>query len=714
MKPNQILVSSDSDALANSRTQRQPLVLVVDDDSTYRTLATMALSKAGFEVVEAADGGSALALAQSHDFDAMVIDAKMPVMDGFETCKAICEAKGAMTPPLILSTGLNDDASINRAFDAGAVDYVTKPLNWRILVGKLKALIESFETKKAAQQSDKKITQIISASSGAHLILNHEAVIGSAEGTQSLPSQRRYPLRVGDCLFDVVPADTVPALLGAWKKMLTSGESGPVLVANHDPKDPFVLELVFVATGQGQAIAVIKDFTGTYLAEQRIYNLAYLDRTTGVGNRAHLIDWLNQFSDAADPDQNSAVVRIRVSRWQEQELRLGRSGLDALAVMMVKRLQQVADPGYIREHFSHTAQTRVSRLAEDEYAIALAGAFPTGFLNDFAARALDLLLQAYEVDATHVRFDARIGIADRFQVTANPVELLNCASVAMKLPNASQTDRIYLFNQQTRTQLKQQADLERYLRRDIEQGVLHMAYQPKVDASSLQLVGMEALLRWNCQELGNVSPGTFIPLAEACGLMSDLSALVIKKVFAQLVAWQGSSVDGIPVAINISGSHLSATDFVCDLARQLECSNISPDLIEIEVTESIMIDSASCAVANLHKLRAHGIKISVDDFGTGYSSLSYLGSLPVDVLKIDRSFVQSIHEDPKSLAIAKAIITVGHELGLKIVAEGVETKDQLLTLRELGCDIIQGFFTGRPVVARELLQEARVAQQVAA
>ncbi len=710
MNPSQNSITLNSNAQIRVQTSRVPTVLIVDDDRSFRTVARLALTKAGYKVLEATDGASALELIQKTAFDAMVIDARMPVMDGFEMCARVQQTLGEMTPPMILSTGLNDDASIQRAFEAGAIDYVTKPLNWRILTGKLNYLIESYATKKSAQQSDQKLRQIINASSGTHLVLDREAVICATHGTESLPTFQHYPFNVGDCLFDVLPAESVNNLLAGWKRMLDTGESGPLMIANHDTQEPFVLELSFVATEPGQAVCLIKDFTGSYLSEQRIYSLAFQDRATGVGNRARLVDWLNQATHLRDAAENSAVVRISLRQFHEQELRIGRSGLDALAAKVAERLLAVAAPDQVQGADAAELDTCVSRIAEDEFAIGVVGSFSTCFLSSFAQDILEALLQGYEIDATVLRLDARIGLADRRCVGADPAELLNCASLAMKLSEAKGGDVIALFDEQSRTQLKQQADLEKFLRRDIEARALHMAYQPKVDADSLQLVGVEALLRWNCEELGPVSPGAFIPLAEQCGLMTELSKLVIEKVLDQLVSWQDSSLESIPVAINISGSHLSASDFVCDLAREIEARAISPHLIELEVTESVMIDSKSCAVANLRKLRDHGIKISVDDFGTGYSSFSYLSSLPVDVLKIDRSFVMSINEDPKSLAIAKAIITVGHELGLQVVAEGVETKDQLLTLRELGCDTIQGYFTGRPVVACDFVKETQAAQ----
>ncbi len=707
-------ITSNAGETGEKNTSSRYKILLADDDGSFRTLASHALGRFEYDVLTVPDGLEAIKRTTSQHFDAILLDAKMPVIDGFEVCSKLQSKLGDHCPPIIISTGLEDDESVNRAFEVGAADYVHKPVNWTVLAGKLKYLLMPPSSQHQTNLLEKDIHRVISASTGAHLVLDREAVITAVNGVTALPHSATYSFKIGSCLFECVSRDSVSKILDGWQRLLKLGESGPVLLANHDDTNPYVLELNFVEFRANSILCLINDCTGHYLAEQRIFDLAFLDQTTGAGNREHLINWVNQNISALDVMENCAVLRGQIKNYFDHEIRLGRAGLDAIAVHVIDRLNQWCSEQNLQKYLGESTSGFVARLTEDEVAMGLVGNFNVSALEKFAQDLLNDLGRPLDLDANTILLDIELGLADSPHVGRNPAELLNAASLAMKVPNKAFSDQLFCFNESVREQIRLQANMERYLHRDIEQCQLHMAYQPKVDATSLKLVGIEALLRWNCKELGNVSPAVFIPLAEQCGLMSQLSQMVVQLVLDQLVAWRGTATGEIPVAINVSGSHLGTNNFVCDLARELNQRDIEPHLIELEVTESVMIDGQNRAIKNLQQLQEQGIKISVDDFGTGYSSFSYLRSLPVDALKIDRSFVQNIHVDPKALAIAKAIITVGQELSLVVIAEGVETITQLETLRDLGCHIIQGFFTGRPVMPEEVISEAESALFAAA
>jgi EAL domain-containing protein (putative c-di-GMP-specific phosphodiesterase class I)/DNA-binding NarL/FixJ family response regulator len=244
--------------------------------------------------------------------------------------------------------------------------------------------------------------------------------------------------------------------------------------------------------------------------------------------------------------------------------------------------------------------------------------------------------------------------------------------------------------------------IQRLLRKDLELGQLQLYFQPKFATNGLSLTGVECLIRWPSAQLGMVPPSEFIPVAESSSdLMELVNRFVIQASLKQMRTWIESGKAVVPMSINLDGEKLKSDTLVEQLVEQINAYKIPPNLIEVEVTESIMIDANSSAISNLEKLREAGIKIAMDDFGTGYSSLSYLQKLPLDTLKIDMSFVREIHTNETSAAIAKAIINIGHDIGLHVIAEGVETNQQLEMLQAMGCDSIQGYLTGKPVTALE-------------
>jgi EAL domain-containing protein (putative c-di-GMP-specific phosphodiesterase class I)/DNA-binding response OmpR family regulator/GGDEF domain-containing protein len=677
-------------------------LLVVDDDAAIRTVSRLALEKSGFRVTEAADGYAALRCLQSQRFAGVLLDARMPGLDGFETCRQMRKRLGSDPVPIVIATGLDDDVSIQAAFDCGATDYAPKPLNWRIMTQRLHALIRARDASNHLNGRSLQISSLLKTSSEAVLMLDKAGVIQSSNHTEKLPDFITRGLLIGQSLFSVLPRACLGRVTRAWENAV-GGESIDEFVfhLDHDGAQTSV-QGRFIAGVENEMLCLLRDQTDAFTTERKLFELAYVDSCTGIANEKGLISELSvRLKQEREVGPRTVLIRCVTSDFHGFEPRLGRSGLDKLACALVGRIDRC-----VKEFMSDGSQSlskppMIARIAESHYVIALSGDGVRDSVGTLAESLLSILSCSVEIEGMPCPMDWKIGIASSTLATSPEVLLNSTAYATQSNLAAGGSDRIRVYSPGLQEDISRGIEMERLLRRDIASKALEVHYQPKFALTDQSLIGMEALIRWNNREMGAVSPGQFIPLAERAGLIIPLSHLVIESVLDQIVRWRAEARPEVPVSINISGQHLISETIVEEILASIEQRNIPCGLVELEVTESIMIESAGKAICNLHALRKKGVRISIDDFGTGYSSLSYLRELPIDCLKIDRSFVNGIANDPTARAIAKAIITVGHEVGLHVIAEGVETPEQLSSLKDVQCDSVQGFLTGRPVASSQ-------------
>lgn len=559
----------------------RPRLLVVDDDSSVRLVSRKALEKVGFLVYEASDGETALDWLQSGDCDAVLLDARMPGLTGFETCQKMRVQMGADPIPIIIATALEDDDSIQKAFESGATDYAPKPLDWRIIIPRLQALMRACEAIKTGRE---------------------------------------------------------------------------------------------------------------------MYDLAHTDSETGLANERRLVSELApRLNTLRAPAHRTVLIRCASPDFYHFNAKLCSSGLKKLALDVVNRFQACVGEYLAGSPAALRLRPLYARLSESHFCIALTGCHSDEMIRQLAESLLRALSVCTEIDDICCNLKWTIGIAGSDQLASTDA-LMGATAFAIKQdPKNTDCPTICFYNASLREAISRGVQLENFLRRDITEGKLEVHYQPKFALSDYSLVGMEALIRWNSGELGQVSPARFIPIAESVGLIIPLSHLVIERVLDQMVCWQQQGLPAVPVSINVSGIHLNSATFVQELVTAVSRRRVPSHLVELEVTESVMVQGSGVALCNLNELRALGFRISVDDFGTGYSSFSYLQDLPIDCLKVDRSFINSIASDATARAIARAIITVGHDVGLHVIAEGVESPEQLRCLKALKCDSVQGYLTGRPV-----------------
>lgn len=342
-----------------------------------------------------------------------------------------------------------------------------------------------------------------------------------------------------------------------------------------------------------------------------------------------------------------------------------------------------------------------ARVGGDEFLVLLTRLSKPGDAAIPAQRIIDMFREPIDLGGSKRQLSASIGVSVYPEHGHDPATLIANASYAMQIAKAGGGGNFEFFTELMREAALHRVELETQLRGAIAEGQLFLEYQPRVDIASGRITGCEALARWNHPRFGLIPPAEFIPVAEEAGLIGAIGEWVLHTACAQNRAWQTRGATGLVVSVNVSTRQFLQQDVVSWVMGALESTGLAPEMLELEITESLMANDPKKIIAAIDRLRSVGVTFSIDDFGTGYSSLSYLKDLQVDALKIDQSFIQSMLTQPSDAAIALAIISLAHSLKIRVVAEGVETAEQLEFLRGHDCDEVQGFYSGRPMSAQE-------------
>jgi EAL domain-containing protein (putative c-di-GMP-specific phosphodiesterase class I) len=343
------------------------------------------------------------------------------------------------------------------------------------------------------------------------------------------------------------------------------------------------------------------------------------------------------------------------------------------------------------------AEDTVGRLSGDEFAIVLSRLAAPEDAATVAQKIVDVLNRPFQLEGSELFVTASLGLTVYPTDSADRDELIKNADIAMYRAKARGRNNFQFYTPEMNTRTREMLSMGGELRRALEREEFVLHYQPKASLATGKVVGVEALLRWHHPERGLVSPGEFMPLLEETGLVVPVGEWVLREVCRQLKDWASRGLHLVPVALNLSARQFLAPDLADTIRRTLEESGVSSDLVEVEITESSIMTDPEEAIRTLQYLDSIGVKIAIDDFGTGYSSLGYLKRFPLRALKIDQSFVRDITTDPDDATITQAVISMAHSLGLKVIAEGVETKEQLAFLTKYRCDEIQGYILSRAV-----------------
>ncbi|PXX35348.1 diguanylate cyclase (GGDEF)-like protein [Undibacterium pigrum] len=562
----------DHEAVSHSRQVAK--VLVVDDDRSTRSTLRHTLQRDGFKVEEAADGSQALLMLKRMRPDVILMDAVMPVMDGFTACSLIQEMPRGRSIPVLMITALEDNSSVERAFAAGACDYIPKPIHFAVLSQRVRRIIE----------------------------------------------------------------------------------------ANQ--------------------------------AEKRIRHLAFNDVLTGLPNRTQFLDQLGRrLALAKENVEAVAVLFLDLDRFKNVNDTLGHDVGDRLLIAVAQRIRR-----------SVRNADCVARLGGDEFTVVLSELADPAAAASAAQNICRTLAKPFQIDSHDIFVTASIGISVYPNDGTDVGTLVKHADTAMYRAKKTNTD-FQFFEAAMEHSISERVRLENDLRRALERNELAVFYQPQARMDNGEIIGMEALVRWFHPTRGMVSPLEFIPMAEETGLIIALGEWVLRTACAQMRNWKDKGLGHLRVAVNLSVSQLLEKDFASTVEQVLIDTGLPAKMLELEITESTLMEHAQDTLAVLDRLRSLGVRLTIDDFGTGYSSLSYLKRFPVDIIKIDRSFVRDIPGDADDAAIVTGIIALAHSLRLEVVAEGVETREQLEFLRSKSCDILQGFYLSKPIPAQQLEDE---------
>jgi len=558
-------------------TATRPIAIIADDEDIGRLLLAESAEQVGLAPLGFDNGAAALEGALTQGAALVLLDVDMPGLDGYAVCRRLRSDPRFTSVPIVMVTGHEDSAAIGLAFDAGATDFISKPVNWALL-----------------------------------------------------PRRLAYILR-------------------------------------------------------------------NAAAAERIERLAYFDPLTGLPNRQRCLETAErEFAAAAASGESVAIVYLDLNSFKRVNDTFGHSVGDAVLRTVADKLTDSAASAA-----RASAHVCVSRFGGDEFVILVRDADAGSIAVEIAEQCSSTFKAPIQYDGLEFYSAPSIGIAmypcDGHDVTT----VLKHADTAMYQAKTGAAAPIAIYAPAMSTRLRNWLDLEARLRRAVQEDRVHLLFQPKFRVKDGRLSGVEALLRWCDSEHGDISPNRFVEIAEDSGLILDMGSWVVRAACRQLREWLDAGYT-VPLAINVSGKELLHGDPARVIEREAAAAGVPTSLIEVEITESILVKDSPIVRNALEQLRRLGCRIALDDFGTGYSSLAYITRFPPDRIKIDKAFVRNVDHSASDAAIANAILSLGSSLSLVVTAEGIERPSQLEWLRTRGCDEAQGFLLSKPLSAEEL------------
>ncbi len=679
-------------------TGEKPLILLVDDVPANLHVLAAAL-KTKYRIKIATSGQAALDLVALDDKpQLLLLDVMMPGMSGIEVLRQMRARQSTADIPVIFVSADNSEQSQLEGLELGADDYLTKPVVTTVLLARVRNLLQ----RKRAEAELRLAAHVFNYSGEAIMVSDRKNHI--LEVNQSFERLTGYtPDEVRGRDPRMLSSGRTPREVYAamWQALQQNGFWQGEMWDRHKSGEiyPKLLTISVVRDLHGEIeyfIASFTDISQLKAAEDRIRHVAHHDALTGLPNRLYLKIGLDQMLAAARrEDMQAAVMFIDLDRFKVINDTLGHHVGDGLLVDVASRLQ-----GCVR------GSDLLARLGGDEFVVALTGHEVERSAVHVAEKILDELAQPYHIGEHTLRSTPSIGIS-LFPFDGDNIDaLMKHADTAMYHAKSLGRNNFQFFSDEMNKTATDRLLLENSLHEALSAGQFLLHYQPQVEPKSGRLVGVEALVRWLHPTQGMIGPDRFIPVAEESGLIVPLGEWVLATACAQLRHWRDQGNRDLRMAVNISQHQLHSPRLVGTVAELLERHQLAGHELELEITESVAMKNPQETIRVLDSLRELGVELAIDDFGTGYSSLAYLKLLPIQRLKLDRSFVKDIEIDANDAAISSATIALAHALGLEVVAEGVETEIQREFLQRHGCDLMQGYLFSRPVPADAVLAYA--------
>lgn len=685
------------------------LIVILDDRTTNRSIyARLAAAvEADVSVQAFASPTAALRSFAETPPDLVITDFRMPEMDGAEFVRRLRALPSCEDLPVIVITAYENQDFRLRALEAGATDFLQSPIDHHEFATRARNLLRLGQHQKLARSRAETLQRELEESERSRM----DAVRGSrerlAQVIDTIPAMISAVNADGQPIFANagyaeiagVPSGERPRLLDAVDaRVLESGTPAPafeeVIVDRQGRSRTFLTRKFLMRESPGAAPSVLTtsfDISETKQAESHLRYLAHNDALTDLPNRVMLLARLEEeLARTGRGGPGFALHFMDLDRFKNVNDAFGHATGDALLQAVAGRLRDVL-----------RGIDMVARLGGDEFAIFQPETENPGDAASLAARIIEVISKPFLLHDRQICTNASVGITLHPSDGDTSAELLKNADLAMYRAKVGGRGTFHLFTSDIRDRVREAVLLEFDLRQGIDRGELVLHYQPQLDLPTGRIAGVEALVRWRHPQRGLLPPAHFLGMAEESGLVAPMTRWVLRETCAQAARWQHMGLRR-RIAVNISSVLFRKEDVRRLVTGALAETGLDPALLEIEITETALMENPEAAANELRELQDMGVRFSIDDFGTGYSSLSRLKLLPVNRLKIDKSFVASLATDRSDIAIVRAIVSIGRSLDLDIIAEGVETADQVRLLRAEGCQEIQGFYVAPPLPAGEL------------
>ena len=687
-------------------------VLIVDDQPANIIATELTLKSIEVEVLSAYSGAEAIGVLLRHDDVGLILmDVQMPEMDGFETAELIRQDNSIRHIPIIFVTAINkEDKYVFRGYEAGAVDYLFKPLDSDVLIGKVKVFVQLHQQQLQMKAALDTIQQL---QKEHKLLLDHvgEGIVGiNVEGviTFSNPAAEKLLGYDKDTLLGVELKKLVSLDdIDRYNELLGMSEQAAAV-------DQLTLEMFFLnATGETVEVSCTKaiitdgkkekgsvilfqDISERKLAQQKLENLAQYDQLTQLANRLYFTDFLTKMlANATRHDGRFALFFIDLDKFKAVNDTMGHDAGDLLLVQTAKRLNECVREGDL-----------VCRLGGDEFAVILNFIDTPDIAATLAQRMLDSLHRPFMLKEKEALIGGSIGIAVYPGHGDTVEEMVKSADTAMYIAKSNGRNNFQFFHQDIQRSVEKHITMANDLKEACLNNNLELYYQPIYRLSDGFMVGAEALLRWPNSKYDETPTKTFIELAESFSFIDELDRWVLAKAGQQIPLFVSANGTDCPfyLSVNISPQKFKQKSLIEDLRELLTTSEIDPWNLILDLSETAIMSNLPESMMKLEEIRALNVRVSIDDVGTAASSLRMLPKLHIDALKIDNEIVQGIGQDESAEKTVRAIIGISSSIGVKTIAEGIETEEQMLFLKELGCEKGQGYFFQSPLSSDDMIK----------
>ncbi len=686
-------------------TSAPELILIVDDEEANRDLLSKRLRRNGFDVKDLASGEAALRRIEEVPFDLILLDLLMPGMSGIELLTQLRTRYSSAALPVIMLTAVTEANNIAEALDLGANDYITKPVDFVVAMARIKAVLARSRAEKALYKSEERFELAARGNNDGiwDWDLKTDIVYYSPRWLSLLGLSETDPIENSPTtwLERVHPVDRV-----ALEKSLQDHLAGstPTLLGAYRMRHSdshyrwMSLRGMAVRSEDGRPYRMVG-------SQSDITDTITTDQLTGTPNRILFADRLESAIARvqADPRRQFAILYLDLDNFKRVNDSFGHQVGDSLLIATARRLLDTLRHG--DDSSGRTGDTLVARMGGDEFAVLVESLPGVEAAEEIAARLERALPPPYKLESGDLHCSISIGIAMGRSGHLDPVELVREADTAMYAAKMRGRSCWEVFERSMCEPLQTSLQLENDLLLALQRSEFEVFYQPQIRLATGDICGLEALVRWHHPSRGLIMPSEFISVAEEAGLVHPIGMFVLREACRQTADWNQRLLSSLSLelAVNLSLRQCYEPDLFEQMEEVLRETGLPPKLLSIELTESLLTEEPVKVRETLIRLKALGISLSLDDLGTGYSSLRRLADFPFDTLKIDRSFVELLNQtDGKHKGLVRAIIGIARSLHMNLTAEGIETEDQLVQLRKMGCEYGQGFLFSRPVCAAEM------------